>query len=140
MLLLSPGHHAMLLAIPFILEMPGCPSCSWCKTRFCPFLGIITRFPHSTHPFSTESSLLRLLNCFISSSSPCFQPCSTSVRTFDSNGSLSVHWRMSLAVIGEAFSVSISRMISAGCGVLTGGSGSGRRLRESALAWSSPGL
>ena len=50
MSLSSPGHHTMPLAIPFIREMPGCPSCSSCRTSCCPLCGTTTRFPHNIHP------------------------------------------------------------------------------------------
>ena len=63
--------------------------------------------PHSRHPSCTESSLLRLLNGFIVSSSPFFHPGRTKVLTWERSGSLFVHWRMCSAVIGEACKVSI---------------------------------
>ena len=135
---MSPGHQTMLLAIPFMREMPGCPSCRSSRTPCCPFLGMMALLPHNTHPSCTDSSSLRQLNGLISSTSPSLHPCRTKVRTLDSKGSLSVHCRICWAVTGDVCRVSIRRMISAGCGVVEGSSGRGRRLSESALACFSP--
>ena len=127
------SHQTMLLAIPFMREMPGYPSCRSSRTPCCPFLGMMTLLPHNTLS-CTDSSSLRRLNGLISSSSPSLHPCRTMVQTLDSKGSLSVHCRICWAVTGDVCTVSIRRMISAGCGVDEGGSGRERRVSESALA------
>ena len=70
-LFVSPGHQTMLLAIPFMWEMLGCPSCRSSRTPCCPFLGMMTLLPHNTHPLCTDSSSLRRLpHFFLLSISP----------------------------------------------------------------------
>ena len=59
MTLLPPpicGHHMYLLAMAFILTMPGYSRCNSSNIWFCNFHGITTCVPHITHDPSTVSS------------------------------------------------------------------------------------
>ena len=50
----SLGHQRTLLAIDFILTIPGWLSCNNSNTGSRPRLGMITRVPHNTQPCSID--------------------------------------------------------------------------------------
>ena len=85
----------MVLAITFILEQPGCPSCSCVSTACLPFSGTNTRAPHRTQPSCTDSSFALDLYGFIASakspSTLAGHPCSTYFNTLASTRSSRVH-------------------------------------------------
>ena len=119
---------------------PGCPS--WISSRTCARSGggITTLAPQSMHPSSVlSSSFLWKYGAISLASTLSGQPCNTYFRTLASTGSLSVQILILAAVTSEASSLSMSKMVSAGCGTSWGVVGSGSLLSPSALPCSLPG-
>ena len=75
------GHNTILLAILFILSIPGWPSCSSFKTCSRPALGITSRVPHIKQPSCVlSSSILLTKGCIWGLSSGVLSPCYIFVR------------------------------------------------------------
>ena len=134
MSLLIPGHHTYILARALILEMPGWSSCNSCSTACLPGGGMTILVPHMIYPSNNESSS-QLDEYSSRSGSPSLgHPSWTYCRTCDSFLSCWVQDRISVAVTGESSRCSANNTSSGSTVVLAGSSGSGRRLRASALA------
>ena len=141
MSLSMPYHQTRVRAILFIRVAPGCAEWSSCNTWDWPTVEMTTRLPHKRQSSWQVSSNLFCQNGWSwSSSSLAGHPCRTKCSTWERTGSRRVHTLMSVDVTGPFCISSISRMVSAGCGVAVTAVGRGRRLRASAFTCSEPFL
>ena len=136
-----PGHQTLQQANPFTRTIPGWAMCSKSKTRAWADGGTTTLLPQSTQPCSTLNSACRRTHGWNTSPSNCEgHHYSTKLRTFSKIGSQSVLLLISCSERGSTCRHSKSKMVSPGNGTSCGMSGSGKRLRTSAMAWSLPCL
>lgn len=100
----NPLHQKWLLAIAFILVIPGCPSSSDWRTLAWRAVGINTWIPHMRHPNSRTSSSWRDLNACSSEETSDGHPSCTYRQILLRSGSFLVAFCTSVAVTGSAWS------------------------------------